>query len=96
MYAIELKSYSHHGLINIPAGHQEWFGKPVKVILLTTVPPTPAEPVSVPKPRRLPKGAGQYHSGRSDISVHAEEFWFQPDPGVQSDALPGQEFQAKL
>jgi hypothetical protein len=77
MYAIELKSYSHNGLIKIPDSHQECFGKPVKVILLTTVPPTPA-PVAVPKPRRLPKGAGQYHSGRSDISVRAEEFLFQP------------------
>jgi hypothetical protein len=77
MYAIEFESYSHNGLIKIPEGHQEWFGKPVKVILLTIVPPTPEEPVAVPKPRRLPKGAGRYHSGRSDISVRAEEFLFQ-------------------
>jgi len=77
MYTIEFESYLHHGLIKIPDSYQDWFGKSVKVIWLTTVPQTQAEPVSVPKPRRLPKGAGQYHSGRSDISERAEEFLFQ-------------------
>jgi hypothetical protein len=77
MYAIEFESYSHHGLIKIPESHPDWIEKPVKVILLTTVPPAQA-PVAVLKSRRLPKGAGQYHSGRSDISERAEELLFQP------------------
>ncbi len=81
MYTIEFESHLHHGLIKIPDRYQDWFGKSVKVILLP-IEPDVQETNPVSKPRRLPKGAGLYHSGRSDISERAEELLFQTEVAV--------------
>lgn len=80
MPTIEFESYSYHdGLIKIPENYQEWFGKSVKVTLSLITEPEIQEMNPVLKSRRLPKGAGGYHSGRSDISEYAEELLFQPE-----------------
>jgi len=78
MHTIEFESASHNGLIKIPDRYQEWFEKSIKVILLPTE-PSVQETAPISKPRRLPKGAGLYHSGRSDISERAEELLFQAE-----------------
>jgi hypothetical protein len=73
MQAIEFNYESFNGVINIPEYYKDWFKKSFKVILLAQEAPHNPEPTQ----KRLPKGAGCYHSGRSDISRRAEELLFQ-------------------
>jgi len=73
MQAIEFNYELLDGVIRIPECHKDWFKGHFKVILLTQEPPLNLEPTQP----RLPKGAGCYHSGRSDISKRAEELLFQ-------------------
>jgi len=73
MQAIEFNCESRGGVIKIPECYKDWFKRSFKVILLTQEPPHNFEPTQ----RRLPKGAGCYRSGRSDISRRAEELLFQ-------------------
>ena len=73
MQAIEFNYESQGDVIKIPECYKEWFKKSFKVILLAQEPAHNLESTQ----RRLPKGAGCYHSGRSDISMRAEELLFQ-------------------
>ena len=77
MQAIEFTYESDDGMIKVPEQYKNWIKKSVKVILLWQEPPH-SEKIS-PKTRRIPKGAGCYHSGRSDISQRAEELLFQQE-----------------
>lgn len=79
MHTIEFESYSHNGVIKIPESYQEWFGKSVKVTLSLLEEPEVQGTDSVL--RRLPKGTGGYHSGRSDVSERVEELLFQTKQG---------------
>jgi hypothetical protein len=74
MPAIEFTSEPHNGMIAIPEQYKDWFKKPVRV-MLWAIEPSWSEKITQ-KSRPLPKGAGCYHSGRSDISMRAEELWF--------------------
>ena len=76
MQAIEFNYESNEGVINIPEQYQDWFKKSFKVILLAQEPQHNLEHARQ-KSRRIPKGAGCYHSGRSDISKRTEEILFQ-------------------
>ncbi len=73
MEAIEFNYESRGGVIKIPECYKDWFKRSFKVILLTQELPHNFKPTQ----RRLPKGAGCYRSGRSDISRRAEELLFQ-------------------
>jgi len=77
MQAIEFTYELRDGVIKIPEHYEDWFKKSVKVILLGQEPPH-GEKISQKTPR-IPKGAGCYHSGRSDISQRAEELLFQEE-----------------
>ena len=79
MHTIEFESYSYNGVIKIPESYREWFGKSVKVTLSLIGEPEVQGTDSVP--RRLPKGTGGYHSGRSDVSERVKECLFQTKPG---------------
>lgn len=72
MQAIEFNYSSQDGVIKIPEYYKDWFQKSFKIILLAQEPAN-----NIETQHRLPKGAGCYHSGRSDISRRAEELLFQ-------------------
>jgi len=57
MEAIEFTSKSHDRMIPIPEHYQDWFKKPVKIILLA-MEPSPEEKVNPPKPTDSNRFAG--------------------------------------